>query len=125
MRALAEPEERIAGRDRVSMLLELYGALLTERQREMLSWYYELDLSLSEIAAQAGVSRQAVHDLLRRAVVALEAYEGRLHLALRAAARQERILALLRELETAMATEGERQRGALCRAQDIAGRVLD
>jgi|GEM_PF-1003258 len=118
-------EERIAGRDRVAALRELYGSLLTERQREMLSWYYEYDLSLAEIAEQAGVSRQAVHDLLRRGVAVLEGYERRLRLVERAAARRRTTLALIGEIETAQRADGEERAAALCSAARLAGRILD
>lgn len=120
-----DAEAQIAGRDRVWALRELYGALLTDRQREMLRWYYDLDLSLGEIAEQAGVSRQAVHDLLRRAVAALEGYEGRLHLTLRAAARRRAILALLGQIEVAQRLGGEAGEAALRRAAALAEGVLD
>jgi 16S rRNA (guanine1207-N2)-methyltransferase len=62
-------------------MLDAYGALLTEQQRLLLRRYYQDDLSLGEIAAQMRVSRQAVHDGLRRAVAAMERYEAALGLA--------------------------------------------
>ncbi len=42
-------------------LLDFYGPLLTERQREALDMYYNMDYSLAEIAAEFGVTRQCVH----------------------------------------------------------------
>jgi 16S rRNA (guanine1207-N2)-methyltransferase len=65
-------------------LLDAYGALLTPRQREVLRRYFAEDLSLGEIAAQMRVSRQAVHDGLRRALDALARYESVLRLVARA-----------------------------------------
>lgn len=65
-------------RERLARLTEFYGALLTAHQREILQLCIEDDLSLAEIAAQVGVSRQAVHDLLRRSQHAMEAFEERL-----------------------------------------------
>ena len=50
----------------IPLLLDVYGCLLTERQREALSLTYEEDCSLAEIAALHGSSRQAVHDLIER-----------------------------------------------------------
>ena len=72
---------------RIGWLLDFYGALLTDRQSKMLSSYYNEDLSLAEIAADESISRQAVHDALRRGEGALEDLENRLcllkrHLAL-------------------------------------------
>lgn len=61
---------------RVGDLYDYYGALLTSRQREMLEMYHFDDWSLAEIATNLGVSRQAVHDSLRRATEQLEGYES-------------------------------------------------
>lgn len=83
---------------RIGWLLDFYGGLLTGRQRQMLASYYDEDLSLAEIAQEQGVSRQAVHDALRRGEAALEGLEQRLgllsrHLALgEVLARGQRIL---------------------------------
>jgi predicted DNA-binding protein YlxM (UPF0122 family) len=60
---------------RMAALFDLYGPLLTERQREMCCLYYLNDYSLSEISELHGVSRQAVHDTLVRAEKAMEEYE--------------------------------------------------
>ncbi len=65
---------------RIGLLLDFYGPLLTEKQREMVRSHFEDDLSLGELAEEAGVSRAAVHDLVHRAVEALEGYEARLGL---------------------------------------------
>ncbi len=50
----------------IGMLLEIYGGLLTHRQRDVMDLYYNYDLSLSEIAEQFDISRQGVHDLIKR-----------------------------------------------------------
>ena len=55
------------GRLTRSMLLDFYGELLTDKQRECLDLHYNEDLSLSEIAEQLGISRQGVWDNIRRA----------------------------------------------------------
>ncbi|CVK17694.1 YlxM family DNA-binding protein [Sporomusa sphaeroides] len=68
---------------RVGQLYDFYNALLTEKQRDCLNMHYLQDLSLAEIAEQFGVSRQAVHDILRRAEQTLEEYETKLGLAAR------------------------------------------
>ncbi len=65
---------------RIGDLFDLYGTLLTQRQREMVQMYYFDDWSLSEIAEHLSVSRQAVHDNLRRAEEQLESYELALQL---------------------------------------------
>ena len=60
---------------RMAALFDVYGALLTERQREMCCLYYLNDYSLSEISELHGVSRQAIHDTLVRSEQAMEEYE--------------------------------------------------
>ena len=57
----------------MSLLLDYYGELLSQKQRTCFDLYYNQDLSLSEIAAELGVSRQGVHELLSRAESALRA----------------------------------------------------
>lgn len=65
---------------RMAMLYDFYGQLLTKRQQEMMEMFYSDDLSLSEIAQEYGISRQAVYDLLKRTEKVLEGYESRLWL---------------------------------------------
>src|SRR3989442_11977716 len=68
----------LIGRTAVVRLFDAYAALFTARQRSMLRMYYHDDLSLGEIAAGAGVTRQAVFDSLRRSVGELRSLEQRL-----------------------------------------------
>lgn len=60
---------------RVGKLLGIYGGLLTERQYDIMSMYFDDDLSLSEIAEQFGISRQGVHDTIKRGEETLDNYE--------------------------------------------------
>jgi predicted DNA-binding protein YlxM (UPF0122 family) len=63
-----------------SMLYDFYGSLLSESQNEVMALYHEDNLSLSEIAEELGLSRQAVHYTLRKAEKALQSYEEKLGL---------------------------------------------
>ena len=63
-----------------SLLYDFYGSLLTDRQREVMELYYGENLSLSEIAAEFSISRQGVHDLIKRCNKILAHYEEQLHL---------------------------------------------
>ena len=65
---------------RVNKLIDFYGELLTSHQEEILSLYYQLDLSLSEISEQLEISRNGVYDALKKGVKLLEKYEDKLHL---------------------------------------------
>ncbi|MCR5800021.1 MAG: YlxM family DNA-binding protein [Lachnospiraceae bacterium] len=62
------------------LLYDFYGALLNEHQRDIYEAYVYENLSLSEIAVSKGISRQGVHDLIKRCDKSLEDYENRLHL---------------------------------------------
>lgn len=88
-------------RVRTSLLLSFYGPLLTQRQREMLRMHEEDDLSLSEIAQEAGVTRQAAHDAIRRGEEQLFSFEEKLGLA----ARWERICGGLKAISQALCAE--------------------
>ena len=68
-------EEIFEQRMRLGRLFDIYGSLLTAKQKQCLSLYFYDDLSLSEISEELGVSRQAVHDLLKRVEQLLERYE--------------------------------------------------
>ena len=63
----------------ISMLLDLYKGLLTDKQAETMELYYNEDLSLSEIAENEGITRQGVSDLIKRAEAQLEAWEQKCH----------------------------------------------
>ena len=65
----------ISDRVKIASLLTEYGALLTDRQRGMLSMYVEMDMSLLEIAEEYGVTRQAVLDAVRHGADSLQRYE--------------------------------------------------
>ena len=61
-------------------LYDFYGELLNDRQRKIYEDFIFNDLSLGEIAQEEGISRQGVHDMVRRCTKTLEGYEDRLHL---------------------------------------------
>ena len=63
-----------------SLLYDFYGELLTQHQKDIYEQFIVDDLSLSEIAKDAGISRQGVHDLIKRCNKILEDYEAKLHL---------------------------------------------
>lgn len=61
-------------------LYDFYGELLTEHQRQVYEDFVLNNLSLSEIAEEQGVSRQGIHDLVKRCDKILTEYESKLHL---------------------------------------------
>lgn len=91
---------------KIGFLLDFYGDLLSERKRVALDYYYNDDLSLTEIAEEIGISRQGVRDMIKKAVEELHFYEEKLGLAERFADAQKCADGLLRMLEQA-GIEGE------------------
>lgn len=67
----------------ISLLLDFYGDMLTDKQRNVVELYYNEDLSLSEIAAHSQITRQGVRDSIKRAESVLLDLEDRLGLAKR------------------------------------------
>ena len=63
-----------------SLLYDFYGELLTNHQKEIYEDFILNDLSLGEIAEERGISRQGVHDLVKRCDKTLNGYEEKLHL---------------------------------------------
>ncbi len=80
----------------MALLADFYGPLLTEKQRNVWDLHYQQDLSLAEIADLAKISRQAIHDLLRRTEKILVGYEEKLGLIERFIIEREK----LGEIET-------------------------
>lgn len=74
-----------------TMLFDFYGELLTEHQRSVYIDAVYNDLSLGEIAEERGISRQGVHDLVRRCDKILKDYESKLHLVERFARAKETV----------------------------------
>ena len=96
----------------ISFLLDQYAPVLGERHRTVLDYYYNQDLSLAEIAAELGISRQGVRDSIKKAEEELVFLEEKLHLherAMRVAAAGEALLSL--------PLEGDARRAALALAE--------
>lgn len=64
----------------ISLLLDYYGSLLTQKQYEIMDMYYNENLSLSEIADIQENTRQAIHDLIHRTSNKLFKFEENLHI---------------------------------------------
>ena len=81
----------------MALLVDFYGPLLTDKQRNVWELHYQEDLSLAEIAELEHISRQAIHDLLKRTEKILEGYEHKLGLVRRFWQEREK-LAEVRDL---------------------------
>ncbi len=101
---------------RQTMLYDFYGELLTGHQRKIYEDAVFGDLSLSEIAEMQGISRQGVHDLIRRCDRALEEYEEKLQLVRKFSETRERI-----EEIRSLADTDESETGVQARLEQICG----
>ena len=82
----------------ISILCELYGKLLTKKQLEFMNDYYNNDLSLSEIAENNDITRQAVRDILKKGEKKLFEYEEKLEFMKRMLNQEKKIEKVLSEL---------------------------
>ena len=82
----------------ISILCDLYGNLLTERQKEIIEDYYNNDLSLSEIAENNDITRQAVRDIIKKGEKKLFEYEEKLQFMKRTQKQDELLKKVLSEL---------------------------
>jgi len=87
-------------RFKMSMLMDLYGTLLTDKQRDILNLYYNDDLSLAEIAENMDTSRQAVFDIIKRCHKMLLEYELKLNLMEKESSRSNSKSELLRMFDS-------------------------
>ena len=87
-------------RFKMSMLMDLYGTLLTDKQRDILNLYYNDDLSLAEIAENMDTSRQAVFDIIKRCHKMLLEYELKLNLMEKESSRSNSKIELLKMVDS-------------------------
>lgn len=87
--------------------MDYYGSLLTDKQRDIMEWYYNDDLSLAEIAEVNKTSRQAIHDLIKRCYKQLLSYESKLNLLQKSINREHEIISFLEELKSKYSIDDE------------------
>ena len=105
-----------------SLLYDFYGELLTEKQRQVMAFYHEENLSLSEIATEFGITRQAVHDTLKKAEQSLTEYEKKLRLVDQFMKSTRAISQIDREIdEIAACTQDRKILEKLAKMKDIIG----
>lgn len=101
-------KENIGTVQYASLLYDFYGALLSESQLEVMTMYHEDNLSLSEIADELGMTRQAVHYTLKKAESKLEEYDDKLGLVNTYRKNQERAAQALNIVKE-LAPEGSKE----------------
>ena len=101
-----------------TLLFDFYGELLTKHQQRIYEDVVCNDMSYSEVAAQQGVSRQGVHDLIKRCNRQLQGYEAKLHLVEKFLDIQGKVRDIRREMELAEREERMPDMQAIIRISD-------
>lgn len=101
-----------------SLLFDFYGELLTEHQKEIYTDFVLNDLSLGEIAEERGISRQGVHDLVKRCDTLMADYESKLHLVEKYLKTKDDVSKICELADTAINKNGEE-------IKNIANGILD
>ena len=91
-------EDMVKKKVEISMLLQLYGNMLTNIQKQSIDDYYNNDLSLTEIAENQNITRQSVRDFIKKGEKKLFEYEEKLNFMKRMLEQEEKIEKVLEEL---------------------------
>lgn len=97
----------------MSMLCQTYGKLLTKKQYDVLNDYYNNDLSLSEIAENLEITRQAVRDNLKKGENKLLEYEKKLGIMKKTMEQEETITAIISEVEKITENSSDKEVGKI------------
>ena len=103
----------------LAYLYDFYGELLKEHNKKIFEAYVLNDYSLSEIAADEGITRQGVHDVVKRCTRQLREYEEQLHLIKKFDRTKEKVMEI-RSLLKEMSGENN----AIARAEQLADEIL-
>ena len=93
----------------ISILCEIYGKLLTKKQLNILDNYYNLDLSLSEIAENEGITRQAVRDIIKKGENKLFELEEKLTFMKKTLNQERKLQEILEELSKIETTSSDKK----------------
>ena len=93
----------------VSILCQIYGKLLTEKQFEFIDDYYNNDLSLSEIAENNNITRQAVRDVIKKGENKLFEYEEKLLIMKKMLKQEKQIQQIIEELNKITNTSSDKK----------------
>ena len=103
-------------------LYDFYGELLTDHQKEVYEQFVLEDLSLGEIAREEGISRQGVHDLVKRCSQTLKGYEEKLHLVEKFVSIREKVKQIDELLDE---YEKERREDILSGIRILSGEIIE
>lgn len=105
-----------------TLLYDFYGELLTEHQKEIYEQAVLEDYSLSEIAKEAGISRQGVHDMIKRCTKTLEGYEEKLHLVEKFVSVKQKVSEIDELLES---YEHQDEKDLIAKVKRISGEIIE
>lgn len=112
-----------------ALLYDFYGTLLTEHQQKIYEDYVYQNYSIGEIAEEAGISRQGVHDLIKRCNRILEGYEEKLQLLSKFSNTKEKVNEISRLIKLCLTEEAaeikEEQKQVLFQIERISDEILD
>lgn len=98
---------------KMSILCQIYGKLLTEKQYQVLDDYYNNDLSLSEIAENLNITRQAVRDNIKKGENKLFEYEEKLDVMKKTIEQEEKIAIILSEINKIESKSSDKEVGEI------------
>lgn len=98
---------------KMSILCQIYGKLLTEKQYQVLDDYYNNDLSLSEIAENLNITRQAVRDNIKKGENKLFEYEEKLDVMKKTINQEEKIAIILSEINKIESKSSDKEVGEI------------
>ena len=105
-----------------ALLYDFYGELLTDHQKEVYEQFVLEDLSLGELAREEGISRQGVHDLVKRCSQTLKGYEEKLHLVEKFVSVREKVKQIDELLDE---YEKERREDILSGIRILSGEIIE
>ena len=106
---------------RQTYLYDFYGELLNEHQQKIFEAFVFDDLSLGEVAEELEISRQGVHDMIKRSTKKLEEYENKLHLMERFLELREKAVSIQQRAE---AYEQSHEERLLTEIKQISGEII-
>lgn len=98
---------------KISILCQIYGKLLTEKQYQVIDDYYNNDLSLSEIAENLNITRQAVRDNIKKGENKLFEYEEKLNVMKKTMEQEEKIAIVLSEIAKIQSKSSDKEVGKI------------
>ena len=108
-----------------ALLFDFYGELLTEHQKEIFEDHVLNDLSVSVIAADRGISRQGVHDMMKRCDKILRGYEEKLHLIDKFLKTKEKVAAINRLAKEMKDGDEERKNQCIIEIENVSQGILE